>query len=59
MRIVVCSPNIFRKVLIQLMRFLKLVDDGKRVSILNVKKQHSEVLAKLGIAMSVTAKCLS
>lgn len=47
-----------RKELIQLMRFLKLVDDGKRVSILNVKKQHSEVLAKLGIAMSVTAKCL-
>lgn len=47
-----------RKELIQLMRFLKLVDDGKRASILNAKKQHSEVLSKLGIEMDVSAKCL-
>lgn len=47
-----------RKELIQLMRYLKLLDDNKNVRVLNVKKEHMEILSKLGISINPSLKCL-
>lgn len=49
-----------RKELIQLMKYLKLYDDGKNnIKVLNVKKQHQQVLSNLNILLDATKKCLS
>jgi hypothetical protein len=48
-----------RKELLQLMSFLKLMDDGSRTFIHNMKKQHIEVAKTIGITFDLTEKCLS
>ena len=47
-----------RKELIQLMRYLKLFDENKNIRIVNMKKEHMDILAKLGIKINPSIKCL-
>lgn len=47
-----------RNSLIGLMRFLKVTDDEGGARLHNKKKEHDAVLEKLGITLSLTAKCL-
>lgn len=54
------KAKLTRKELIQLMKYLKLYDDGKNnIKVLNVKKQHQQVLSNLNILLDATKKCLS
>ena len=47
-----------RKELVFFMKFLKLTDNGKDVSIHNRKKRHTEVAELLGLSFDTTLKCL-
>lgn len=48
-----------RKELIQLMRYLKLVNEGENtIKIHNMKKQHQSIFEILNITLDVTKKCL-
>ena len=47
-----------RKELVSFMKFLKLTDNGKNVSIHNRKKRHTEVAELLGLSFDTTLKCL-
>lgn len=52
------KTKLTRKELIQLMRYLKLYDEGNNPRVLNIKKQHQEVLSKLNISINTSKKCL-
>ena len=43
---------------VSFMKFLKLTDNGKNVSIHNRKKRHTEVAELLGLSFDATLKCL-
>ena len=47
-----------RKELVSFMKFLKLTDNGKNVSIHNRKKRHTEVAELLGLSFDTSLKCL-
>ena len=47
-----------RRKLVSFMKFLKLTDNGKDVSIHNGKKRHTEVAELLGLSFDTTLKCL-
>ena len=47
-----------RKKLVHLMSALKLSDDGKKMTIHNIKKDHIDVCRALGIALDPSKKCL-
>ena len=47
-----------RRKLVSFMKFLKLTDNGKDVSIHNRKKRHTEVAELLGLSFDTTLKCL-
>ena len=47
-----------RKELVSFMKFLKLTDNGKTVTIHNRKKRHTEVAELLGLSFDTTLKCL-
>ena len=47
-----------RKELASFMKFLKLMDNGKNVSIHNRKKRHTEVAELLRLSFDTTLKCL-
>ena len=47
-----------RKELVSFMKFLKLTDTGKSVTIHNRKKRHNEVAKKLGLSFDTSARCL-
>ena len=47
-----------RKELVSFMKFLKLTDNGKTVTIHNRKKSHTEVAEFWGLSFDTTLKCL-
>ena len=47
-----------RKELVSFMKFLKLTDNGKTVTIHNRKKRHTEVAELLGLSFDTSLKCL-
>ena len=47
-----------RKELVSFMKFLKLTDNGKTVTIHNRKKRHTEVAEFLGLSFDTSFKCL-
>lgn len=52
------SLKMTRKELVSFMKFLKLTDTGKYVTIHNRKKSHTEVAELLGLSFDTTIKCL-
>ncbi len=47
-----------RKELIQLMKYLKLLDENNNIRILNMKKEQMDALTALGITINPSIKCL-
>ena len=50
--------KITMKELISFMKFLKLTDNGKTVTIHNKRKRHTEVAELLDLSFDTTLKCL-
>lgn len=50
--------NMTRKELVSFMKFIKLTDMGKSVTIHNRKKRHAEVAKELGLSFDTSVSCL-